>query len=423
MSTFCGQSCARLFRWLKHKGVTAIITAERGEGALTRYGLEEYVSDAVILLSQRVDVQISTRHLRIVKYRGSSHGTNEYPFLIGEDGFSVLPVTSLGLQHVVSREPIASGIPRLDALLGSGGYFRGSTVLVSGTAGSGKSSIAAHFADATSRRNERCLYFASEQSPSQIMANMASIGLNLRQWVDQDLLRFQAARPTNFGLEMHLAIMHKLIEDFDPSVIIIDPITNYTSVGSLMDIKVMLMRLVDYLKSRQITALLTSLTGGGESLEQTEVGVSSLIDTWLLLRDVELNGERNRVMHILKSRGMAHSNQLREFLITGHGIELQDVYVGPGGVLTGSARLEQEAQDRAAALARKQDIQRKRLELERKDRVMEAQIALLQAEYEAEAQVIETLIAQEEVRQQRTASDRVRMVHNRKANLTNDPAH
>jgi circadian clock protein KaiC len=317
----------RLFRWLKDKGVTAIITGERGETSLTRYGLEEYVADCVIMLDHRVSENMSTRRLRIVKYRGSSHGTSEYPFLIDEGGISLLPITSLGLKHVASMERVSSGLPGLDAMMGGPGYYRGSSVLVSGTAGSGKTSLAAHFAAAAAARGERCLWFAFEESPSQITRNMRSIGIDLEQAVQSGCLRFSAERPTS-GLEMHLVTIHKQVQAFQPRIVIIDPITNFTALGSDAEVTAMLTRLIDFFKQQQITALFTSLTSGGRAGETPEVGVSSLMDVWLLLRDLESGAERNRVLHLLKSRGMAHSNQVREFLLTGRGVELRDVGAG-----------------------------------------------------------------------------------------------
>ena len=311
----------RLFHWLKDRGVTAIITAERGEGALTRQGLEEYVSDCVILLDHRVHEQISTRRLRIVKYRGSTHGTNEYPFLIDEDGISVLPVSEMGLDHPASQERVSSGIARLDAMLG-GGYYRGSSILVSGTAGSGKTTLGASFAEAACERGERCLYLAFEESRAQIVRNMKSVGIDLERWMKEGLLMFEASRPQLYGLEMHLAHIHKLVKRFDPRVIVIDPVTNFTSTGTQTDSQAMLMRLIDFLKARGTTAMLISLTGGGEALEHTQVGISSIIDTWLLLRDLETGGERRRSMYVLKSRGTKHSNRVHPFLITPKGIDL-----------------------------------------------------------------------------------------------------
>jgi circadian clock protein KaiC len=373
----------RLFRWLKDKGVTAIITGERGEGQLTRQGLEEYVSDCVILLDHRVREQVSTRRLRIVKYRGSTHGTNEYPFLIDEDGIHVLPLTSLQLNHEVSAERISSGIPRLDAMLGGEGYYRGSSILVSGTAGTGKTSISAHFANATCGRGERCLYLAFEESPAQLMRNMKSIGVDLAPWVKKGLLRLESSRPTLHGIEMHLATIHKMVSDFKPRVVIIDPISNFSAAGTLAEAEAMLLRLIDFLKSRQVTAMFVNLTAGGNAWEKTDVGVSSLIDTWILLRDIELAGERNRGLYVLKSRGMKHSNQIREFLITSEGIKLEDVYVGPEGVLTGSMRAAQEDRERAAALAQQQEATRRQRELARRRAALEAQIAALHAEFEA----------------------------------------
>jgi circadian clock protein KaiC len=373
----------RLFRWLKDKGVTAIITGERGEGQLTRQGLEEYVSDCVILLDHRVREQVSTRRLRIVKYRGSTHGTNEYPFLIDEDGIHVLPLTALQLNHEVSTERIPSGIPRLDAMLGGEGYYRGSSILISGTAGTGKTSISACFADATCRRGERCLYLAFEESPAQLTRNMKSIGVDLAQWVKKGLLRLESSRPTLHGIEMHLATIHKMVNDFKPQVVVIDPISNFSAAGTNAEAEAMMLRLIDFLKSRQITAMFVNLTAGGNAWEKTDVGVSSLIDTWILLRDIELAGERNRGLYVLKSRGMKHSNQIREFLITAEGIKLEDVYVGPEGVLTGSMRAAQEDRERAAAQAREQEMARKQRDLARRRAALEAQIAALRAEFEA----------------------------------------
>jgi circadian clock protein KaiC len=403
----------RLFRWLKDKGVTAIITAERGDGTLTRHGLEEYVSDCVILLDHRIVDQVSTRRLRIVKYRGSAHGTNEYPFLIDKDGFSVLPITSIGLDHIVSNERVSSGVPQLDELLEGQGYFRGSSVLISGTAGSGKTSIATHFAAALCQRGERVLYLASEESRDQIVRNMRSIGIDLRPHIDNNRLKFYNARPTSQSLEMFLSVAHKIIQEFDPQGVIIDPITNFEALGTSNEIKAMFMRLIDFLKSRQITAVLTSLTGHTTSLEQTEVGISSLIDTWLLLRDVELNGERNRVMYLLKSRGMAHSNQMREFLLTDHGIELIDVYLGPKGVLTGSSRVVQEEQEQAEALARTEENERLQLTLERKRRTLEAQIAILRDNFDAEADELYKQIDQQKQREQNILNARSMMALSR----------
>ncbi len=389
----------RLFRWLKKNGMTAIITGERGDNALTRHGLEEYVSDCVILLDHRVTDQISTRRLRIVKYRGSTHGTNEFPFLIDERGIVVMPITSLGLKHIVTSQRISTGIPRLDTMLGGKGYFRGSSVLVSGTAGTGKTSIAAHFVDAACRRGERSVFFAFEESPSQIIRNMRSIGIDLQQWVGKGLLQFHAERPTVYGLEAHLASMHKFIEEFKPKVVIVDPVTNLGSVASEADVKAMLTQLLDQMKFNQTTILFTTLTGASGSLEQTEVGMSSLADTWLLLRDIEIGGERNRGLYILKSRGMAHSNQIREFLLTGKGDDLIDVYVGPSGVLTGSARMSQEPRERDIELAHQKENERRKLNVETKRKALEAQIASLRAQFQAEEQELKKLTEQEKMRQ------------------------
>jgi circadian clock protein KaiC len=407
----------RLFRWLKDKGVTAIITAERGEGTLTRQGLEEYVSDCVIVLDHRVSDQVSSRRLRVVKYRGSTHGTNEYPFLIDEDGISVLPVTSLGLQQIASSERVPTGVPRLDSMLGGAGYYRGSGVLVSGTAGTGKTSLAAHFAEAACRRGERALFFAFEESPSQIIRNMRSIGIDLEPWVKKGLLKFMANRPTFAGLEMHLTTIHKAIKDFKPQVVIVDPLTSFIIGGNDSEVKAMVMRLVDLLKMSQTTSLFTSLTLSGGALEQSQVAIASLIDTWLLLREIEVGGERNRGMYILKSRGMAHSNQIREFLLTDHGVELRDVYVGPSGVLTGSARLVQEAQEQAAQMTRNQEVERRQIELERKRTTLEAQIVALRAEFAEQETASQVIIGQEQAENAQLAQERTDMGLSRKADV------
>jgi len=374
----------RLFRWLKGRGVTAVITAERGRESLTRHGLEEYVSDCVILLDHRVTDQIATRHLRVVKYRGALHGTNEFPFLIGEEGISVLPITSLSLNHKVSAERIATGIPRLDAMLGGRGFFRGSSILLTGTPGTGKTIISCNFAQAAALRGERVLFFSFEESPDQIIRNMQSIGLRLEPLVKRGLLRFHSARPSLYGLEMHLATMFKEIATFKPHVVIIDPITSLMGSGSDSESKGMVTRLIDYLKAGQVTSLFTSLTEGGHALQQSEAAMSSLMDSWLLLQDYEGNGERNRVLYVLKARGMAHSNQIREFLISDHGVDLVDAYIGPSGVLTGSARAAQGALEKAALLTSQQEAARRKRELERKREAIERQISVLRSDYESE---------------------------------------
>ncbi len=405
----------RLFRWLKDRGVTAVVTCECGETTLTRYGIEEYVSDCVIVLDHRVTQQLSTRRLRIVKYRGSLHGTNEYPFLIEEHGISVLPVTSLELDQEASTERVSTGIARLDTMMDGKGFFRGSSILVSGTAGSGKTSVAAHFVNAACRRGERCIFFLFEESASQVIRNMRSIGLDLSQWVKKGTLLFHAARPALFGLEMHLATTIKTVSEFQPAVIVVDPISSFSSVGNELEVKAMLIRLVDFLKVRGVTTLLLNLTGGGSALESTESEISSLIDTWLLLRDIEINGERNRGIYILKSRGMGHSNQIREFLLTDQGVELCDVYVGAGGVLTGSARLAQEAKEKADQLVAQQDVEQQQRALERKREALESQIAALRAGFAAEEAEAVRLINEARQRSERLQLDRDTMGQSRDA--------
>ena len=390
----------RLFSWLKDKGVTTVITAERGQGVLTRHGLEEYVSDCVMVLDQRVDDQIATRRLRIVKYRGSTHGTNEYPFLIDRSGFQVLPITAITLDYDSPRQFVSSGVPKLDEMMGGKGYYRASTILVSGTAGTGKTSLAAHFVDAACRRGERCLYFAFEESPAQIMRNMRSIGIHLQKWVDRGLLTYHAIRPTSVGMETHVSLKLKYVEEARPRIVVLDPISSYASAGTLQDAHAMLVRLIDLFKARGITTMFTSLTSGEETTEQAGAGVSSLIDAWILLRNLEQGGERTRSLYVLKARGMRHSNQIREFLLTDRGADLQDVYVGPAGVLTGSARLAQEMQDRISAAASRRDVEQRKGQLERKHKAFKARMAELEAAYAAEVLDIEEAITQEKERQE-----------------------
>ena len=387
----------RLFRWLKEKGVTAVITAERGDSTFTRYGLEEYVADCVLLLDHRIVDQVSTRRLRVVKYRGSAHGTNEYPFLIGANGISVLPITSLTLNHQASRERVSTGIAGLDAMLAGQGVYRGSSVLVSGAPGTGKSSVAASFVDAACRRGERAVLFAYEESESQLLRNMQSIGINLRPWVTKGLLKIESTRPTLHGLEQHLVHMYDMAREFNPSVVAVDPISNLTSKGDDAGLKLTLMRLIDFLKTYGITAFFTSLTSdaGETSLATSEVGVSSLMDSWLLLSNVAYNGERTRTLQVLKSRGMPHSNQVREFVFSDSGVGLVDVYLFGDQVLTGTSRLAHEAQVTAAAELRSRDHARRLRELATRRKALDAQIAALYAEADERVGDVEFAIARE----------------------------
>jgi circadian clock protein KaiC len=404
----------RLFGWLRDRGMTTVITGERGDGQLTRQGLEEYVSDCVVLLDHRVSGQVSTRRLRVVKYRGSVHGTNEYPFLIDEDGISVLPITSSGMDYKVSTERMSTGIPGLDDMLGGKGFFRGSSVLLSGTAGTGKSSVAAHVADAACRRGERCLYFSFEESPAQILRNMHSIDIRLEPHVRKGLLAFHSTRPTVHGLEVHLVRMHKLIEQFRPSVVVVDPVSNIQSAGTGTDATNMLVRLVDFLRKQNILAFLVSLSSGGKTLETTDEAMSSIVDTWLLLRDVEVSGERNRLIYVLKSRGMAHSNQVREFLITSKGVDLNPAYLGAAGVLTGSARLIQEARDAAEQRMMKDELSRKKLAIEHRRKAAEAQIAALRAELRSEEEEFERAVDMQREQLERMQVERAALSGSRK---------
>jgi circadian clock protein KaiC len=411
----------RLFLWLKDKGITAVVTGERGDRTITKYGLEEYVADCVITLDHRVSNQIATRRLRIIKYRGSIHGTDEYPFLISHDGISVLPITSLSLTHTASTQRISSGIPQLDTMLGGKGYYRGSSILVSGQAGTGKTSIAATFIDAACRRGEKCLFMILEESESQITRNMKSIGIDLEPWVRKGVLKFHAVRPTAYSLEMHLSMIFRLIEDFSPQVIAVDPISNLYPVGDDIQVRSMLMRLIDHTKSLQMTGLFTNLSleeaQDAYALEATRMHVSSLMDAWLILKNVEGNGERNRAFSLAKARGIAHSNQLREFVLTDNGVQLIDVYKGSGGVLFGSARMAQEKQEVANRALRNEEIGRMQRELDRKKRVMENEVLMLQEKFAREEDEICILIEQDIAREDELNSSQNELAGLRKAEM------
>jgi circadian clock protein KaiC len=404
----------RLFGWLKQRGMTTVITGERAGDQLTRQGLEEFISDCVILLDHRVVGHVSTRRIRVVKYRGSTHGTNEYPFLIDESGISILPITSSDLEYEVSAERVSSGVLGLDEMLGGIGYYRGSTVLLSGTAGTGKTSLAAHLAQATCARGERCMFFSFEESASQILRNMRTVGVDLQPFVRKELLLIHSARPTVYGLEMHLVQMHKMIAQFQPAVVIVDPVSNLQTAGTIEESSALFIRLIDFLRKNGILGFLVSLTSGANALEATSEGISSMVDTWLLLRDLESNGERNKVLYVLKSRGMSHSNQVREFHITSRGVKLVDAYLGPAGVLTGSARLAQEAHEAADAESSKQEMERREIALTHRRNAMEAQIKALRAAFDAEAEEYRKTADFERIRLGQIEIDREAMARSRR---------
>lgn len=403
----------RLFGWLKDRGLTTVITGERGDGGLTRQGLEEYVSDCVILLDNRVEDQITTRRLRVVKYRGSAHGTNEYPFLIDADGISVLPVTSADLDYGTSDDIVPTGIAGLDAMLSPGGFFRGSSILISGVAGTGKTTISSYMVDAACARGERAMSFVFEESGAQICRNARSVGLDLSQHVAAGLLRFEAARPTLYGLETHLARMHRDIERFDPSLVVIDPISALR--GPATELQATLLRMVDMLKGRGITAVFTSLRTDGGFDERGDLGLSSLMDAWIKLLDVEANGERSRTLYVIKARGMSHSNQVREFQMSAAGVRLVDAYVGPAGVLTGTARVVQEAREQAEILRRAQESDRRKREVVRRREAIERQLAELRASLEVAEEEEAVLLGEDESREALLATERRAITQRRSA--------
>lgn len=405
----------RLFDWLKDKGMTTVITAERGDGTLTRQGLEEYVSDCVILLDHRVQNQISTRRLRIVKYRGTAHGTNEYPFLIDQDGFSVLPVSSLGLNHKVFEDRISSGIADLDNMLAGGGFHRASSILVAGVAGSGKSIVAASFAEAACAAGERALYFSFEESVDQSVRNMKSVGIDIGRWIKSDKLRYIATRPTFYSLEMHLAVVLREVTKFNPSLVVLDPISAFFESGDPMEIQSMLLRVIDFLKGRGVTAVFTHLMHGQDGNVQTESGLSSLMDAWVLLLNREVNGEFNRELYLLKARGTAHSNQVREFIMSDDGLKLVPPYLGENGALTGSARKNEEARLRRTEMQRKADVLRAQQQIQQKRRRAKAQIEALQAELDADEIGLKAMTQDEEDYLRQAADDKSEMERSRKS--------
>ncbi len=400
----------RLYAWLKSKGLTALVTAESNT-ELAQHGLGLSLTDCIVVAGERTRENVSTRYLRVAKYRGSAHGTSEYPCLIGSTGYKVIPLTSITVDYEASTERISTGIPRLDTMLGGQGFYRGNSVMVTGGAGTGKSSLAAHLALATCQRGKRCLYFAFEESQEEVMRNMRSIGVDLRPQVAAGLLKFRSSRATMFGLEMHLAMMENEIAAFQPHVVILDPVSNLLSIGSFNEVRAMVSRLVDFLKGRGITSLLTSLSMTDPP--ESDVGVSSLVDTWMLLTNFEANGEQTRLLRILKSRGSAHSSQVREFIMTDRGVRLEDVYLGPEGMLTGTARKAQEARELAEADLRLREMERKERQYQQRRAALQAQVAALQAEIEATEVDMEHLRIETEQYEAERTSQREERAHRR----------
>jgi circadian clock protein KaiC len=315
----------RLFRWLKDKKVTALITGEVQQGSFTRHGLEEYISDCIILVDNRVREQIATRRIRVIKYRGSNHGANEYPFVIDKGGLSVIPITSAGLDQPGTAERVSTGIASLDKLFQGGGYTRGSTILASGTAGTGKTSLAAAFAVQACKRGERCLFLSYEESAGQLIQNLSSIGFDLAPLVKKGMLKIVSTRPSFFGLEMHLLDLYKLMAEFQPSAVVIDPLTSLLGQGNRLEIQSMLTRMIDALKSKGITGFFTSLVSSTEQNDTSgEIGVSSLIDTWIVVRELEENEGQRRIrgIYIVKSRGMGHSSDVHKLILSNEGLHL-----------------------------------------------------------------------------------------------------
>jgi circadian clock protein KaiC len=397
----------RLFRWIKDQGLTAVITGERGEDLLTQHGIQEYLSDCVVVLDHRVVQDVATRRMRVLKYRGSVHGRNEYPFLIGADGFDVLPITSLGLEQPVSSQRVSTGIDGLDEMLGGQGVFQGSGVLVSGTSGTGKTTIASNFADAACRRGEVVLFFSFEESQAEIERNMSSVGLDLASWAEQGLLHFHCERPTTRGLEDHLATMEQMTQKLAPDLVVIDPVSSLSRGSTPSDVSSMLLRQIYFLKSTGITAVMTVLNEES-GLEHPIQSISSLVDTWLHVVILQTFEERNRGLYVRKARGMAHSNQIREFVLSDDGVSLIPVFVGPQGVLTGSARVAAESAERATALELTEESEELALALERRREAVESHVAELRADFAAEESLTHRLIQTSEQRQKAARLDRLK---------------
>jgi circadian clock protein KaiC len=409
----------RLFRWLKDQALTTVITGERGEDMLTRHGMEEYLSDCVVVLDHRVIQDVATRRMRVLKYRGSLHGRNEYPFLIGVNGLEVLPITSIGLKQQVSSERLSTGVAGLDEMLGGEGVFRGSGVLVSGTSGTGKTTIASSFADAACRRGESVLYFSFEESQAEIERNMSSVGLGMARWVEQGLLHFHCERPTTRGLEDHLATMQRLTQELAPKLVVIDPVSSLARGATPFDVSSMLLRQIYFLKSAGITAVMTVLNEES-GLEHPIQSISSLVDTWLQVVVLETFEERNRGLYVRKARGMAHSNQIREFLLSNDGVSLVPVFVGAQGVLTGSARVAAESTERATALKLSQESEELARHLERRRESVEAHVAELRADFTAEESLTQRLIETSQRRQEAVRLDRLEQSRQRTTNPAAD---
>lgn len=406
-----------LFSWLKEKGLTILATGERGIGSWTRLGFEEYLADGLIVLENRVDASVAKRLLRVIKCRGINHGTDEYPFLIGRDGFTLFPIRAAELDYQVSTKRVMTGVLGLDEMLGGKGVYRGSTILVGGSAGTGKTSLVASFLNAACERGEKALVFTFEEAPAQIIRNMRSIGIDLERWRKSGALTFSANRALVYGLEGHLTAMQEAVRIAAPQVVAIDPISAMASVGTDTEIKSMLARLIDYLRSQGITVMMTNLATAGQSGERADLAVSSMADTWILTRTIEHNAERNYIVQVLKSRGMQHSNQLREFNFTTDGIQIVNAYIGVDGVVIGSARRAQEAKDRIVELQREAELETRRRSLAERRRAVDAQIQALEADYAAEVEALEaeghallriqdeTLAASEDIAQERGLSD------------------
>jgi circadian clock protein KaiC len=402
----------RLFRWLKDHELTAVITGERGEDMVTRHGMQEYLSDCVVVLDHRIVQDVATRRMRVLKYRGAMHGRNEYPFLIGADGLEVLPITSIGLRQPVSSDRISTGVVGLDEMLGGEGVFRGSGVLISGTSGTGKTTIASCFADAACRRGEVVLYFSFEESQAEIERNLASVGLDMAHWVERGLLHFHCERPTTRGLEDHLALMQQLTRELAPTLVVIDPVSSLARGASPFDVSSMLLRQIYYLKATGITAVMTVLNEE-TGLQQPIQSISSLVDTWLHVDIMESFEERNRGLYVRKARGMAHSNQIREFLLSDQGVSLVPVFVGVHGVLTGSARVAAESSERATALELTEESEDLASALERRREAVESHVAEMRADFAAEESLTRRLIETSEQRREAVRLDRLEQARRR----------
>ena len=386
----------RLIREIKEVNATIFITGERGHDSWSKMGFEEYLADGLMHLDNRTDGNYQTREIQVVKCRGINHYTGKSPFIINSEGMSIRPLITADFDYKVLKSRVSTGIADIDNMLGGKGLYRGSTVYITGPSGAGKTSISSSFANGACSRGERALFLAFEESSDQIIRNMKSIGLSLDKWVNEKLLYFYTARATTNSLEGHLDNIMTMVREVEPTCVVLDPISAFRPIANENETKLMLIRLNDYLRARKITTVFTALSSDGEYSEHADVQLSSIADTWIVVRIMDYKGERNNVMQLMKSRGMSHSRQMKEMYFTGNGLKLQNVYQGPEGVLTGAARIGQEKYEKLKEARNVIEIDKNRKKIERKKSLLEASIEALKHEYEEELEALHAAIEEAE---------------------------